>query len=312
MFGWDDLRYFLELSRRGRLLAAAERLGVDHTTVGRRIAALETSLNTQLFDRTPRGYSLTAAGQRLLVHAEQMESTSLAIHGDLTGGDQILTGAVRVGTAEGFGSRFLAPRLPLLHQRHPGIELDLVTSARFISLSKREADIAINLTRPTTGRLVARKLCDYALRLYATADYLARAPRLHSRDDLPNHVLVGYVDDLIFAQELRYLDETLPNLHPSFRASSVLTQFEAVLAGTGIGVLHCFMADGQPGLVQVLPELTIWREYWLVTHEDLRSIARIQAVSRFIIEQVEAHQPLLRGEPMAATSPQPAPPAPAR
>lgn len=296
MFGWDDLRYFLEISRRGRLLAAAERLGVDHTTVGRRLAALEKSLNTQLFDRTPRGYSLTPAGQRLLAHAEQMEATSLAIQGDLTGSDQILTGAVRVGTAEGFGSRFIAPRLPQLHLQHPGIELDLVTSARFISLSKREADIAINLTRPTTGRLMTRKLCDYALRLYATPDYLAKAPPLTCRDDLLNHVLVGYVDDLIFAQELRYLDEILPNLHPNFRASSVLTQYEAVVAGLGLGVLHCFMADCDPRLQLVLPEVTIWREYWLVTHEDLRSVARIQAVSRFIVDQVEANQALLRGE----------------
>jgi Transcriptional regulator len=137
MFGWDDLRFFLEVSRRGRLVGAAQRLGVDHTTVSRRIASLEQALNTQLFDRTPNGYSLTEAGRRLLAHAENVENTAQAIQADLAGENLELSGSVRVSGPEGFMVKILLPKVPEFRLRHPDIELEIVTSSRYASFTCR-------------------------------------------------------------------------------------------------------------------------------------------------------------------------------
>ena len=158
MFNWDDLRHFLELSRRGRLISAAQHLQVDHTTVSRRIAALEESLNTRLFDRTPHGYQLTKAGQSLLTHAEAMEAQSIGLYQDVSGEDATLSGTVRMAATEGLAIEFLSRHMDRFREQHPGIVLELVASTPPLNLSRREADLAITLSRPQTGRLIAWKL----------------------------------------------------------------------------------------------------------------------------------------------------------
>lgn len=283
MYDWNDLRFFLELSRRGRLVSAARKLHVDHTTVSRRIAALERELNVRLFDKSPRGYKLTDAGMRLLPHAEQMETRSNHLYQDISGKDTRLSGTVRLAAPEGLGAYIISHNIGQFREMHPDIELELMAESRQTSLSKREADIAITLARPDAGRVIAWKLCDYRLRLYGTREYLDKHAEISKIDDLNSHDYIGYIDDLIQLPELRFLDQVIKDPHVVFRSTSVMAQYNAALDGIGLSLVHCFMADQDKRLTPILPEkILIDREYWLVVHEDLRHVARVDAVCRFL------------------------------
>ena len=175
---WDDFRFVLAIVRGGSVSAAAKQLAVDHATVIRRVDRLERHLSAKLFDRRKTGYLLTEAGQRVADSAEAMESTIVANQEAVGGSRAQLTGTVRIGAPDGFGSHFLASRLVKFTERYPDLDLQLVATARLFSLSKREADIAISLTMPKEGRIVGRKLLDYSLGLYAAPAYLDRAPKI--------------------------------------------------------------------------------------------------------------------------------------
>jgi DNA-binding transcriptional LysR family regulator len=280
---WDNLRYFLAVARAGRLTTAARRLHVDHATCSRRIAALEATLAAQLFERRPQGYFLTDYGNRLLAMAEAMESQVLAAQNEVGGQDLLLSGTVRIGAPDGFTTYFLAPRIGQLAANYPDLEIQLVASPRLLSLSKREADIAISLNRPIEGKVVARKLTDYDLALFASRSYLKKAKPIRAPDDLFNHPIIGYVDDLIFAPELNYLDEIAKGLRAKLQSSNLIAQMTATVAGRGLCVLPLFMATHQPTLVRVLPEtVSLRRSFWLTIHADLRNIARMRAVMDFL------------------------------
>jgi len=297
MYDWNDLRYFLELSRQGKLVRAAARLHVDHTTVSRRITALEKQLDVRLFDKSPSGYQLTDAGLRLLPLAEQIESSSHRLYQDIAGKDARLGGTVRVAAPEALGTQVIARQVAGLRREHPGIEIELVAETRRLSLSKREADIAISFSRPESGRLVAWKLCDYRLRLYAAREYLEARPPIESADDLAGHDFVSYIDDLIDMPELRFFDSTIKNANVVFRSTNVSAQFNAILAGIGLGLVHCFMAQREPRLQVVLPaEISVERTYWLLVHEDLRHVARVDAVCRFLTRILGENPRLMMGE----------------
>lgn len=303
-FDWDDLRFFLAVARSGRLTAAARRLGADHATVSRRITSLEESLKAKLFERRPQGYALTGHGEQLLAKAESMETEALAIQSEIGGADMALSGTVRIGAPDGFGSSFLAPRFAGFAKAYPGLELQLIAMPRLLSLSKREADVAITLAPPKEGKVVARKLCDYRLGLYASQDYLDAMPKITAAEDLFAHRIVGYIDDLIFTPELDYLDEVAKGLRAQIQSSSVLAQMNAVAAGAGIGVIHHFMAVDEPRLVPVLPEsVSITRSFWLLVHADLKDVARVRAVVDFVVRESKANRALLMGELPGAGSP---------
>ncbi len=282
---WDDARIFLAVARHGQLLGAAKALGLNHATVARRITALEDALGSTLFRRKTNGTELTAQGERFLVQAEIMESASLAA-AEAAGANSSLEGVVRIGGPDGFGVAFLAPRIGELTERHPGLRIELVPVPRAFSLSRREADIAVTLERPREGRLVARKLTDYSLGLYASRTYLDRHGTPETLDDLAHHRLVGYVDDLLYTASLDYTGEFLRHWRSTLSVSSAMGQTEAVRAGAGIGILHTFMASGDAHLVPVLPLHTVTRAYWTVMHEDLRGVRRIGVVSDFLAEIV--------------------------
>lgn len=282
---WDDARIFLAVARQGQLLGAARSLGLNHATVARRISALEEALGSTLFRRRTNGTELTAQGERFLVQAEIMESASLAA-AEAAGTDSAMEGVVRIGAPDGFGVAFLAPRIGELTERHPGLRIELVPIPRAFSLSRREADIAVTLERPREGRLVARKLTDYSLGLYSARAYLDRHGTPETLNDLAQHRLVGYVDDLLYTASLDYTGEFLRDWRSTLSVSSAMGQTEAVRAGAGIGILHTFMASGDERLVPVLPEHTVTRAYWTVMHEDLRGLRRIGLVSDFLAEIV--------------------------
>jgi DNA-binding transcriptional LysR family regulator len=288
--GWDDVRIFLAVARAGQLLGAARQLRLNHATVARRLDALEAALGAPLVHRQPHGSTLTPAGERFLPHAERMESAMLAAAAS-AGGGASLAGTVRIGAPDGFGVGFLAPRLGALAARHPGLVLELVPVPRAFSLSRREADIAITVEPPREGRLVRRKLCDYALGLYASRAYLARAGTPARPEDLAGHRLVGHVEDLIYAPSLDYARDIWRDWRNDLAISSALGQLEAVRAGAGIGILHRFLARAHAGLVPVLEAQAVTRSYWLVHHEDLRGLERLAAVARFVVAEVEAARP---------------------
>jgi molybdate transport repressor ModE-like protein len=290
---WDDFRFVLAIVRGGSVSAAAKQLGVDHATVIRRVDRLEHHLSAKLFDRRKTGYLLTQAGQRVADSAEAMEST-IAANQEAVGGSRAhLTGTVRIGAPDGFGSHFLASRLVKFGERYPELDLQLVATARLFSLSKREADIAISLSMPKEGRIVGRKLLDYTLGLYATADYLDRTPRISSRVDLPQHRFVGYIEELLFTPELDYLPQISQKIAAKFRSANLIAQLNATLSGFGIAVLPHFMASAHPELLPVLPQdVSISRTFWLLMHADSKDLARIRAVANYIYETVESERAL--------------------
>jgi len=296
MYDWNDLKYFLELTRQGKLVRAAGRLHVDHTTVSRRIGALEKQLDVRLFDKSPNGYQLTDAGLRLLPLAEEIETRSNRLYQEIAGKDARLSGTVRVATPEALGSQVIARHVGEFAELHPDIEIELVAETRRMSLSKREADIAISFSRPDSGRLIAWKLCDYRLRLYGSKDYLARRAPIDGIDDLAKHDFVSYIEDLIEMPELRFFDNTIKNAHVVFRSTNVSAQFNAILQGIGLGLVHCFMAQREPRLQVVLPrQLSVERTYWLLVHEDLRHVARVDAVCQFLTRILGQDRALMMG-----------------
>ena len=289
---WDDIRIFLAVARSGQILGAARRLELNHATVSRRIAALETALGAKLFSRTTTGSDLTAAGQRFLPAAERMEAQTIEALAQVADEDEALAGTVRIGAPDGFGVAFLAPRLGALAEAHPQLRIELVPVPRSFSLSRREADIAITTERPTEGRLVAGKLVDYTLGLFAARKYTERSGLPATRADLARHSLVGYVPDLVASPSLDYASEFGSDWDPRFTVSSALGQAEAVRAGAGIGIVHTFIARSMPELVTVPVVEPIRRAYWLVYHESARSLRRVQAVADFVTRTVEKDRKL--------------------
>lgn len=293
---WDDFRFVLAIVRGGSVSAAAKQLGVDHATVIRRVDRLEKHLSAKLFERRKTGYLLTEAGQRVADSAEAMESTIVANQEQVGGSVARLTGTVRIGAPDGFGTAFLAPRLAPFVDRYPDLDLQLVATARLFSLSKREADIAISLTMPKEGRIVGRKLLDYRLGLYAAPGYLGRFPEITSRQDLTQHRFVGYIEELLFTPELDYLPQVSPRISARFRSANLIAQLNATLSGFGIAVLPHFMASDYPQLVPVLPdEISITRTFWMLMHADSKDLARIRAVADYIGEIVERERALFAG-----------------
>lgn len=290
---WDDVRIFLSVARHSQILGAARSLGLNHATVARRLSALESALGTTLIRRRTNGTELTSQGERFLHFAEAMESASLAAS-ETAGTDRAIEGTVRIGAPDGFGVAFLAPRLGELIERHPGLRVELVPVPRAFSLSRREADIAVTLERPREGRLVASKLTDYQLALYASPEYLERYGAPTTLSELTSHRLVGYVEDLLYTPSLDYTAEFLKDWRSTVAVSSAMGQAEAVRAGAGIGVLHSFMARGDARLVRILQEHTLIRSYWTVIHEDLRGVRRVALVSDFLSEAVSVSQQWFR------------------
>ncbi|MET0310262.1 MAG: LysR family transcriptional regulator [Sphingomonas sp.] len=291
---WNDLQDFVAIARAGQLSRAASGLGVDPTTMGRRLRRLEKVLGQTLFEKTREGQVLTEAGERLLAHAEAMQRAADRID-ERPGNPGALTGLLRVSVSEGFGAWFVAEHLGDFVARHPALVVDLVASSGFLSPSKRETDIAILLARPRVGPVVSAKLSDYALRLYASRAYLERHGTPEALAQLRDHRLIGYIPDLLYAPELRYLNEIDDALAPSVRSSSILAQHRLIASGVGLGVLPCFIGDGDPALVRLLPEIRIQRSFWMVTHQDTRQLQRVRAFKDWLTALVQERRARLTG-----------------
>lgn len=294
---WDDLRYFLAVCRTNSFLAAANRLHVTHSTVSRRISALEASLETQLLLRTEKGCHLTPAGEALLPYAEQIETTSMSLVEHIHGKDSQLSGTIRIGAPDGLGNCFLATHLGQFQARHPHLEVELIAVPHYYSLTKREVDILITITKPTASNIVARKLTDYRLGLFASQHYLAKSGKVFATKDLSRHMLIDYIEDLLYDENLRFLNELAPGQKAKFHISTLVGQMNAIVAGAGIGVIPYFMAYAETTLVPVMPELHAERRFWLQVNPESRQLARVRTTIDFIVGQIEENRKLFMALP---------------
>jgi len=288
---WDDLKIFLAMVRHGTVRGSAEVLDMSHSTVARRIVALEKRLGARLFDRTSSGYQLTAAGQDILAGAENMEAEFLTLERRIVGRDQKLTGHVCIATSDFLATHLLIPSLRIYAQQYPAIDIEVVTAYRSHDLDRREADIALRITTKPPPHLVGKRLASVAFAPFASRDYL----RQHdSKSDPPRWI--------------GYMRETKPGVPEWVRQSayphapvwgvfeSLLSQLSAARAGVGIGMLPCLLGDADPSLSRLetnddSPTLPLW----LLTHRDVRTTARLRTLMQFIAKVVAEHKPLIEG-----------------
>lgn len=289
---WKKLQTFLVLTRSGNLVRAAAALKTDPTTVGRRIQSLERELALTLFEHARDGRVLTEDGRRLLTHAEDMERAALSFEERSERGSGE-SGLVRVSAAEGFGTRFIAPRIDSFVATYPKISIDLFANSGFLNPSRKEADIAVLLAQPRKGPLKTRKLTDYALGLYMSSQTLAKS------DTMP---LAGYIPDFIYAPELDYLGEIDLGRHPTLRSSSINAQAQFIVSGAAVGILPCFIGDSNARLMRIEPEKSITRSFWLAVHQDVSAVPRVRAFIDWLITATVDDQRLLLGEGGVCTS----------
>ena len=274
---WDDLRVFLAVARTESLSGAGKSLKLDPATVGRRIARLEDAVAARLFLKSPQGYTLTDQGTGLIVHAERAETAMIGAREALSGPEG-LTGQIRIGAPDGCANYLLPQVLAAICDENPGLEVQIVALPRVFNLSKREADLAIAVSRPEAGRLTVQKLTEYKLHLAASRDYLAQHPPITDQSQLNAHRLIGYIPDMIFDKELDYLAQIGAGV-PPLASNSVSVQLNWLRHGAGIGVMHDFALPSAPELVKVLPDTVhLTRAFWLIRHEG---DARADRLNRF-------------------------------
>lgn len=289
MWQWDDVRFFLAVSRNRSLSGAARALRVDHATVGRRIAAFEEQLGSKLFDRTPDGFAITAAGQTILSQCETMESAATSVDRLVAGHDARLSGLVRIATTEGLAHVIIVPALATLTGAHPQLQVEVMTDPRPLNIARRQADIAVRFGRPSDADLVCRKLGDCALALYTSRAYLASHSMPERGKGLAGHTSVSYLG------APSWFSEALAGARVTFLSNSPFVQMRAVAAGLGIGIVPCCLGDDYPALQRLWseepPQL---RPVWMIIHRDLRRVARIRLVANAIAEAFEQNRRMLR------------------
>lgn len=284
MLNWDDLRFFLALHRNCNLARAATELGVNATTVGRRLTALEEQVGARLFDRTPDGFLPTGAGVELVAHAERMEAEALSAERRLSGADTRVEGVVRVSVTEMLATRFISPHLRAFHALHPGITLDVSCTARSVNLTRREADIALRLSRPKEDNVITRRIAQIDLSLYAAGLYSLDCGIPEDAEvSLKGHRVLMFADSRAFSIENHWLESRLDGASIVLRADSVSAIYSATSAGLGIALLPRSVAERDPALVRIRTQTSPTpRDVWQTIHTDMRNNARVRAVTEFL------------------------------
>lgn len=294
MENWNDLKLVLAIQRAGSLGGGAAALGINHSTAFRRLNALEDKLGVRLFERLPGGiYQPTSEGEQVATTAERVETETDALSREVGGRDQRLVGALRVTSSETLAYSVLTAQLARFRALHPGIVVELVVDNRILSLSRREADIALRVTRPKEPELFGRKLADIAWTVYGSPDLVAR-----QGGDIEAGDFIGWGAEVTGIAAADWIGERIAPQRVVYRASSLVNQFTAAKAGIGLALLPCYLGDIEPGLVRALPgplpELT--RELWVVTHADLRKTARVRAFFDIVGNGLIAQSSLFAGE----------------
>jgi DNA-binding transcriptional LysR family regulator len=290
---WDNLRYVLAVADAGSLAGAARQLGVNHTTVLRRLGAFEEQLGVRLFERLPTGYVLTAGGEELIAAARDIDDTVTTLGRKLTGQDLRLSGTVRVTTTDTLMGSILPEILAAFRAAHPGIQIEVALSNSMLNLSRRDADVAIRPARNPPEALVGRQVARIAFAVYGSPDYLAKRPAA----DLAAHQWVAPDDSLADTSVAAWLRAELRESEITLRADSLLALRQAAAAGFGLAALPCYLGDTSQGLVCVHPPISAMETaLWILTHEDLRHTARIRAFIEFVAGALSRHRALLEGE----------------
>lgn len=292
---WDDVRVFLAVARAASLSGAGKRLRIDPATVGRRIARLEQNMAAALFVKSPQGYVLTNAGQRLMERAEPVEAAMQAASDVLNTTSEELSGQIRLGAPDGCANYLLPQVCAAICADHPDLDIQIVALPRVFNLSKREADMAIGVSAPTADRLHVQKLTDYKLHLMAARPYLQAHPPIQTVRDLQDHRVIGYIPDMIFDTELDYLND-LGIKRVALASNSVSVQFNMVRQGGGIGVVHDFAMPSTRGLQKVLADqISLTRSFYLIRHKTDLQNARMKRFATLLAQGVADEVSRLEG-----------------
>lgn len=284
---WDNARIFLAIYRQGTLRGAAGKIQVDQATVGRRLAALEKSLNARLFLRTPAGYVPTPAGELAFQAAESMEQAALQLQRQMEGIDERLSGTVRIASTDTTAAHLLFDVMATLRETHPDVRLVLTTATEFSNLTRREADIAVRTVRPDSPDLITRHLARCEVGLFASASYIAKHGEPQPDTAMAGHDVIIYQRAVVRYQSDALCDEPIANARVTLEVNSGLMMLQGVRAGLGIAELPTHMAEGDPLLRRIWPKLSRPYDMWLVLHSDLNRTARVRAVAQAIVDAFE-------------------------
>lgn len=298
MQDWNDLRLVLAVQRAGALSGAAAALGVDHSTAFRRLKALEERTGVRLFERLPAGaYEPTEAGARMAAAAERMEDEALALDRAIAGVDHRPAGRLRVTCSETLAHARLTGHLATFRQAYPGIVVELVIENRVLSLTRREADVALRPIRPREGDLWGRKLAGVAWAVYGAPALVAELGSLGGIENLGRCPVIGWERTSARIVAADWLDRVTPTAAVVFRTASLVNQSIAARDGIGLALLPCYLGDADPGLVRALqePVAEIAGELWIVTHADLKATARVRAFFETVGEGLARERALFEG-----------------
>ncbi len=287
---WDDIRFFLAVARKNSIRGGSAMLGVNHSTVSRRINTFEQKLDVRLFDRLPTGYMLTPAGEDMLSSAERIEEEVNALDRKVLGRDAELNGQIRV-TMPAPIVNLITPDLVAFTKSYPGIELELLVSYQEFNLSKREADVAIRITNNPPDHLVGRKILKYTKSVYGSKPYLEEYIATG------NSELLNWIGWDSATDEQWIKKSNFPNINIQHQLPDAMTQLAAIKAGLGITILPCFMCEIEADLQRVPPAEIIpaW-DIWLLTHKDLRDTTRIKTFMSFMTDAIRLHSDVLTGK----------------
>lgn len=296
-FDWNDLKHLLAVARHGSTLAAGRALGVDQSTVQRRLVELERRIGQSLVQRQPSGYRLTDLGQEMLPFAETVERSVLAFERQLRTLGTETAGVIRLTCPEPIVNRIVqAGLLDRFHARYPSLHVQFVMSDKYIDLAQGDADVALRSGDTDDDELVGRKIGDSIWAVYASQTYIGRHGQPAALEDLAQHALVGFDDSMAKHRIAQWLHKVAPDAPLAARSSSVLGLIYSVKAGIGVGPLPLSLGDAEPDLVRVLgpvPELSrIWR---LLTTRELRRTPRVSAFFDFIVEEIDNLRPIITG-----------------
>lgn len=285
---WDDLKVFLAVARAESLSGAGRVLKVDPATVGRRVARLEADYGAPLFAKSPSGYALSDAGQRLLVHAERVEQAMEEAADEMAGQSGGLSGQIRVGAPDGCANFLLPQVCAAITAANPDLEVQIVALPRLFNLTRREADMVVAVSPPNAGRLTVQKITDYKLHLAASVKYLRQHAPITDLADLQDHRIVGYIPDMIFDKELDYLSEAGLS-RVDLASNSVPVQLNWIRLGGGVGVVHDFALPWTRGVRKLLTDrFSLTRSFYLVRHADDRRLERQNRFAAALVEGLRA------------------------
>ena len=299
---WDDIRVFLAVARAESLSAAGRGLKVDPATVGRRVTKLEDSFGAPLFAKSPQGYALTDAGQRLVPHAEAVEQAMAGALEEVQGVGSGVSGQIRIGAPDGCANFLLPQVCAEICAANPELDVQIVALPRVLNLSKREVDMAIGVSPPTAGRLMVQKITDYRLSLAAARSYLKNHPSIEAPEDLAGHRMIGYIPDMIFDKELDYLGD-LGVERVALASNSASVQFQWVRQGMGLWMVHDFAIPAARGVRRVLAShISLTRSFYLIRHADDRSLERLNRFAESLVAGMRAEVSRLEGNPDESNS----------